>query len=79
VIGAVQSAWTAAAPTNAIGALQAIGTGTASVGLEPGIAAGVTAGGTIVLQNVGGVTTYIFSSGQVLIMRGSEILLNLVR
>jgi hypothetical protein len=79
VLGALESAWAAAAPTNAIGALQAIATATASVGLEPGIVAGTTAGGTIVLNNVGGVTTYIFNTGQVLIMRGSDVLLNLVR
>jgi hypothetical protein len=77
VLGAMESGFASAAPRTGAAALQVIVQATRSIGLDVGVGA-MAAGGTIVLQNVGGVTTYIFSTGQVLVMRGAQVLLNLV-
>jgi hypothetical protein len=78
VLSAIETAVGAAAPTTALEGLEAVGTATASVGLEPGVVMGTTAGGSLVIENVGGVVTYLFHNGQILVMRGAQILLHLI-
>lgn len=78
VLNAIETIFAASRPTSAAGALDVIGRGVASVGHETGYALGATAGGSIVIQNVGNVITYAFSNGQILIMRGGTVLLNLI-
>jgi hypothetical protein len=78
VLQAIQSAFGASTPTNAILGMNVITRAVATLGLSPGVAAGVTSAGTIVINNVGNVTTYLFNNGQILVMRGHQVLLNLL-
>ena len=76
LVPAIQAGFAAAAPTTAFEALDVIASATASVGLEPGIAA-LGESGEIVLTNVGGITTTLGTDGSILIERAGSILLSL--
>lgn len=77
VLQGVQSGFAAMAPRTALQALSVVQRAVASVGLEVGIASTLPSG-AIVLTNVGGVTTYLLANGQILIMRGSQVILHLI-
>jgi RHS repeat-associated protein len=77
VLRGIEGEFGAAQPKSAMDALEVVGKATAKLGLEPGVAT-VQESGAIVLQNVGGVTTTIGTSGEILVQRGSDILLRLI-
>jgi len=77
VLRGIEGEFGAAQPKSAMEALEVVGKATAKLGLEPGVAS-VQESGAIVLQNVGGVTTTIGTSGEILVQRGSDILLRLI-
>jgi len=54
-----------------------VGEATGSVGLETGIVVSQE-GGTIVLENAGGVVTTLGSEGSILVQRGPDVLLHLI-
>jgi stage V sporulation protein SpoVS len=77
LLPALESEFGAAAPANALDALNVVGQATKSIGLESGYV--ISSGGdTIVLQNAGGVITTLSSDGSILVQRGSDILLHLI-
>ncbi|MEU5853488.1 hypothetical protein [Saccharopolyspora shandongensis] len=78
VLQAINTGFNATVPRSSTAALQVIDDATASVGLEPGIGLGATARGSLALMNKGGITTFIFNNGQILIMKGAQVLLNLI-
>lgn len=78
VLQAIEANFAANAPVNALQGLSAVTNATAGLGLSPGVLVGTTAGGTMVIQNVGNVTTYIANNGQILVMRGADILMKLI-
>jgi hypothetical protein len=73
----LEKAFRAAGPQNAGEAFNVIKQATTEVGMDVGVGA-MAAGGSIVLQNVGGVATTITSTGQVIVQRGSEVILHLM-
>jgi hypothetical protein len=77
LLPAIESQFGAAAPKNALQALNVVGQATKSVGLESGYVISQE-GGKIVLQNVGGVITTLGSEGSILVQRGSDVLLHLI-
>ncbi len=78
VLGAIETGFETAQPRGGADGLDVVSNAAESVGLEPGVLAGMTPEGGFALRNVGNVTTYSLPDGQVLVMRGDTVLLNLI-
>jgi hypothetical protein len=78
ILSAMQSAFEASSPTSAFDAISAVSQAVANIGYELGTRIGLTAAGSMVFQQFGGVNTFIFANGQVLVVRGPQVLLNLI-
>ena len=77
VLGGMEQAFGTAAPTNAVEALNVVQQAVRGARLDTGVAT-VRAGGEIVLENVGGVSTTLGTNGSILVQRGADVLLHLV-
>jgi len=76
LLNAIEKAYRTAGPKNAAEALNVVRQATTAVGLDIGVGA-MGAGGSIVLTNVGGITTTITSAGEIVIQRGADLILRL--
>ena len=76
VLGGIEQGFAANAPQSAMEALAVIQRATSALGLEVGVAS-LGVDGSIVLTNVGGITTFIGVNGSIIVQRGSQILLSL--
>jgi hypothetical protein len=76
VLGGIEQGFAANAPQSAMEALAVIQRATSALGLEVGVAS-LGVDGSIVLTNVGGITTLIGVNGSIIVQRGSQILLSL--
>jgi hypothetical protein len=77
VLGGIEQGYRSISPTNALQGLRVVSDAAARMGLETGIGSS-TIGGSIVLQNVGGIVTTISPNGTILVQRGSDVLLHLI-
>jgi Domain of unknown function (DUF4157) len=79
VLRAIQSRFVAADPKTLEAGMEVVGSATKAVGLETGV---ITAGGFtqgfVELSNVGGVVTRILSTGEIVVIQGSNVLLRLM-
>jgi hypothetical protein len=77
LLDAIEQGFQAAGPSTAAQALEVLSQATSSLGLDLGYAT-MGESGAITLANVGGIVTEILSDGEIIISRGSDILLHLI-
>lgn len=78
VLGGIEAGVAEAAPTTADEALTVVANAARSAGLKPGTLS-PGANGSLVLRNVGDVTTTMSASGQITVQRGADVVLKTVQ
>jgi len=74
VLRGVEAGFGADKPTTALKALETVAKAAAAAGLQPGTLSNGP-NGSFILQNVGGITTTILKTGEIIVTKGSDVLL----
>jgi hypothetical protein len=78
VLSGIENSFATNTPSSNLDAVAIVQDVTQGLGLGAGVG-GLQSNGNIVFENVGGIVTTIFPNGEIVISRGSDILLHLIK